>query len=77
MQAFFGALTGRRAKKGVVITTSSFTREALEFGRQVADNVVLIDGTRLATLMIECGVGVTHYRVIRLPRVDGDYFETE
>jgi restriction system protein len=77
VQAFFGALSGRRARKGVFITTSSFTREAREFGRQIAESVVLIDGARLATLMIEHGVGVTHYRLLRLPRVDGDYFDPE
>jgi restriction system protein len=73
VQGFFGALGGRRAKKGVFITTSSFTREAREFGEQISDSVVLIDGPRLASLLIEHGVGVTH-RVIRLPRIDGDYF---
>jgi len=77
VQGFFGALSGRRARKGVFITTSSFTREAREFGRQIAESVVLIDGQRVATLMIENGVGVTHYRVLRLPRVDGDYFDAE
>ena len=45
------------------ITTSTFTWEAREFGRQIAESVVLIDGARLAGLMIEHGVGVTHYRV--------------
>ncbi len=77
VQAFFGALSGRRARKGVFITTSTFTREAREFGRQIAESVVLIDGARLASLMIEHGVGVTHYRVVRLPRVDTDYFGVE
>lgn len=76
VQAFFGALAGRRARKGVFITTSSFTREAKEYGEQIAENVVLIDGARLTRLMIENGVGVAHYRVVRLPRVDQDYFET-
>jgi len=75
LQAFYGALAGRRARKGVFITTSSFTREARDFASQVADNIVLIDGPRLTSLMIEHGVGVTHYRVLRLPRVDGDYFD--
>ena len=75
VQAFYGALAGRRARKGVFITTSSFTREARDFASQVADNIVLIDGPRLTSLMIEHGVGVTHYRVLRLPRVDGDYFD--
>jgi len=77
VQAFFGALSGRRARKGVFITTSTFTREARDFGRQITESVVLIDGARLADLMIEHGVGVTHYRVLRLPRVDGDYFDAE
>lgn len=75
VQGFFGALAGRRAKKGVFITTSSFTRDALDYGVQVSENVVLIDGAKLTSLMIEYGVGVTHSREIRLPRVDGDYFE--
>jgi restriction system protein len=75
VQAFFGALAGRRAKKGVFITASSFSREARDFGEQLSESIVLIDGARLTSLMIEYGVGVTHYRVIRLPRVDGDYFE--
>jgi restriction system protein len=77
LQAFFGALAGRRAKKGVFITTSSFTREAREFGERVADGIVLIDGQRLASLMIEHAIGVTHYRIVRIPRVDGDYFDVE
>jgi restriction system protein len=77
VQAFYGALAGRRARKGVFITTSSFTREARDFASQVADNIVLIDGPRLTSLMIEHGVGVTHYRVLRLPKIDGDYFDDD
>ncbi len=76
VQAFFGALAGRRARKGVFITTSSFTREAKEYGDQMGENVVLIDGAKLTRLMIENGVAVTHYRTVRLPRVDPDYFDT-
>lgn len=77
VQGFYGALAGRRARKGVFITTSSFTGEAREFASQVADSIVLIDGARLTWLMIEHGVGVTHYRVVRLPRVDEDYFDAD
>lgn len=77
IQAFFGALAGRRAKKGVFITTSSFTREARDFEGQASENVVLIDGVRLTSLMIDHGVGVTHYRTVRLPKIDGDYFDSE
>lgn len=77
VQAFYGALAGRRARKGVFITTSSFTREAREFASQVAERIVLIDGNRLTSLMIEHGVGVSHYRVLRLPKVDDDYFNAD
>lgn len=77
VQAFYGALAGRRARKGVFITTSSFTRDAREFANQVAESIVLIDGTRLTSLMIEHGVGVSHYRVLRLPKVDDDYFDAD
>jgi len=77
VQAFVGAIAGRRAKKGVFITTSNFTREAREYGNRMSEQVVLIDGKRLTQLMIEYGVGVTHYRVLRLPRIDGDYFDAE
>jgi restriction system protein len=77
IQAFYGALAARRAKRGVFITTSTFTREARDFEGHVAEAVVLIDGARLTNLMIEHGVGVTHYRTLHLPRVDMDYFELD
>jgi restriction system protein len=74
VQAFYGALAGRRAKKGVLITTSTFTRDARDFAEQVSDSIVLVDGPRLTALMIDYGIGVTHYQTIRIPRIDGDYF---
>jgi restriction system protein len=74
LQAFFGALAGRRAKKGVFITTSTFTREASEFAEHVSDSMVLVDGERLANLMIEHGVGVSH-KALKLAIVDNDYFD--
>jgi restriction system protein len=72
VQAFYGALAGQRAKKGVFITTSTFSAQAVEFAKSV--DVVLVDGARLTSLMIEHGVGVTH-RTVRVPKVDSDYFE--
>jgi len=75
VQAFYGALAGRRARKGVLITTSTFTRDAQAFAGQVSESIVLIDGRRLTQLMIEHGVGVSHYRSFRLPRVDEEYFD--
>jgi restriction system protein len=51
------------------------TNDARGFGEQMAETIVLIDGPRLTSLMIEHGVGVTHYRSLRIPRVDDDYFD--
>jgi restriction system protein len=73
VQGFFGALAGNRARKGVFITTSGFTNQALDYARSV-EGIVLIDGARLTSLMIEHGVGVTH-RAVQVPKVDSDYFE--
>jgi restriction system protein len=72
VQAFYGALAGQWATKGVVIPTSSFPPQAVEFVQSV-ERIVLIDGARLTALMIEHGVGVSH-RVAKVPKVDGDYF---
>ena len=74
IQSFFGALAGHRASKGVFLTSSSFTKDARAYASQVSDSLVLVDGQRLATLMIEQGVGVSH-RVLKISQVDRDYFE--
>jgi restriction system protein len=73
VQAFYGALAGQRANRGVFITTSSFSIQAIEFAGSV-ERVVLVDGRKLADLMIEFEVGVTS-RSVRIPKVDSDYFE--
>jgi restriction system protein len=73
VQGFYGALAGQRANKGVFITTSTFTQQAIEFARSV-ERIVLVDGARLAALMIDHGVGVSH-RLVRVPKLDTDYFE--
>ncbi len=75
IQGFYGALAGRRATKGVFITTSDFTDDAIEFADKV-ERIVLVDGARLGALMIEHGVGVQH-KTLRVPKVDGDYFDEE
>ena len=74
LQSFFGALAGRKANKGVFITTSGFTREAREFALAVSDSIVLVNGARLTELMIEHGVGVSH-KPLKIAKVDSDYFE--
>lgn len=75
LQAFYGALAGQKAKKGVFITTSGYTPQALDFAKSV-EGIVLIDGPRLAGLMIDYELGVTA-RTVKIPKIDGDYFDEE
>ena len=75
IQKFAGALQGQRATKGVFITTSSFSREAEDFAGNISSKIILIDGERLAELMIDHNVGVAPVGVYELKRIDSDYFE--
>jgi restriction system protein len=75
IQSFVGALAGQQANKGVFITTSDFGQNAIDYARSVPQKVILIDGERLAELMIEHNIGVTTTRTISLKRIDSDYFE--
>ncbi|MDB5928306.1 MAG: restriction endonuclease [Polaromonas sp.] len=75
LQAFYGALAGQKAKKGVFITTSYYSAQAQDFVKSV-DGIVLIDGTRLAELMIECEVGI-QVQTVKIPKVDRDFFDEE
>jgi restriction system protein len=77
IQGFVGALHGQRARKGIFITTSSFTKEAREYAASVETRVVLVDGPQLAQLMIERDVGVTTIARYSIKRVDSDFFEGE
>ena len=77
IQKFFGALHGKRASKGVFITTSSFTADAAAYAEGVTPRVILVDGKRLARLMIDHNVGVTSYRKYEIKRIDSDYFAGE
>ena len=72
---FVGALAGKKASKGVFITTSDFNANATDYAQTVPQKVILINGPRLAELMIEHGIGVTTTRTIELKRIDSDYFE--
>ncbi len=69
-----GALAQHHAKKGVFITTSSFTTEAKGYVKGIDSKVVLIDGDELAKLMIDNGVGVSRDSVYELKKIDSDYF---
>lgn len=72
IQGFYGALAGQRANKGVFITTSAFTSQAVDFARSI-EGIVLVDGKMLAGLMMDYEVGVSAQR-ISIPAVDSDYF---
>lgn len=74
VQKFAGALQGQRARKGIMITTSSFTREAQDFAAKIDSKVVLIDGAKLAQLMIDFDLGVAPMANYEIKRLDSDYF---
>ncbi len=74
IQKFAGALQGNRARKGIFITTSSFTREAVEYATLIDTKIILIDGTRLADFMIEHNVGASTVATYEVKRIDSDYF---
>lgn len=75
LQAFYGALAGQKAKRGVFITTSGFTPQAVDFVGSV-EGIVIVDGNRLVGLMIDNEVGVSS-RILRVPSVDSDYFDED
>lgn len=75
IQAFVGALHGQQANQGVFITTSRFSSGARQYADSVPTRVVLIDGPRLAALMIRYGVGVQVSRTVKIVEVDEDFFE--
>ncbi len=77
VQSFAGALDMKRAKKGVFITTSKFSREALEFVSLIEKKIVLIDGQRLADLMIKHNLGVTVKDTYQIKTLDTDFFSED
>lgn len=77
LQKFVGALAGQGAKKGIFITTSSFTKDALEYGPRNETKIVLIDGEQLAQYMIDYNLGVSSVNNYEVKRIDSDYFGEE
>ena len=77
IQKFAGALQGQRARKGVFITTSSFTKEALEYVSLIESKIILIDGEKLASLMAEYNVGATVVGKYEVKKIDSDYFDED
>jgi restriction system protein len=74
VQTFAGSLEGQRARKGILITTSQFSREARDYVERIEKKIVLIDGQQLAQLMIDHNVGVAEVETYTVKRVDLDYF---
>ncbi len=77
VQKFVGALEGKRAKKGVFLTTSTFTTHALKFTQQINAKVILIDGEQIAQYMIDFDVGVSRETLYEIKKIDLDFFEGE
>lgn len=77
VQAFVGSLEGHRAQKGVFITTSKFSPDAVEYVSRIGKKIVLIDGHFLSELMIDHGLGVTSVASYSVQKIDSDYFSEE
>ena len=77
IQKFVGALTGQRAKKGLFITTATFSADAEDYVSRIDAKVVLIDGETLAQLMIDHNVGVSTVGAYEIKKIDSDYFAEE
>ena len=77
IQKFAGALQGQRARKGVFITTSYFTKEAHEYAALIETKIILIDGEHLSRLMVEHNIGVSTVGLYEVKKLDSDYFDNE
>ncbi len=77
IQKFAGALQGQRAKKGVFITTSDFSKDAHEYASKIETKIVLIDGEQLTQYMIDFNIGVTPVANYEIKRIDSDYFSED
>jgi len=77
IQKFAGALQGQRARKGIFITTSNFSKEAIEYVTKIDTKIILIDGDQLAQYMIDNDVGVSPVAKYEVKKIDLDYFTDE
>ena len=78
IQKFAGALMGKGASRGLFITTSHFSKAAYDFvGKHLSARIVLIDGEKLAQLMIKYGFGVSTVHSYEIKQIDGDYFSDQ
>lgn len=77
VQKFAGALQGQRARKGIMITTSAFSKEAHDYASRIENKIVLIDGEQLAQLMIDHALGVSSVALFEVKKLDSDYFSEQ
>jgi restriction system protein len=77
VQAFAGSLEGFRARKGVIITTSSFSKEAIDYVTRIEKKIILIDGKMLSELMVEHNVGAVEKDKFIIKKIDLDYFNED
>ncbi len=75
IQQFAGALQGQKARRGIFITTSDFSKAAADYARSIESSIVLVDGRMLAELMMDHDVGVTLETSYEVKRIDSDYFD--
>lgn len=75
IQRFVGALQGKKARKGIFIATSDFSKRARDYASAIESNVVLVDGETLAGLMIDYDIGTTVESSYEIKRADSDYFD--
>ena len=74
IQKFAGALQGQRARKGIFITKSNFSKDAIDYTKNIDSKIILIDGNQLSELMIENNVGVSPISAYEVKKIDSDYF---
>jgi len=77
VQAFAGSLEGKRARKGVMITTSSFSHDARSYVNQIEKRIVLVDGESLVDYMMDYGIGVSTAKTYTTQKIDSDYFDED
>jgi len=77
IQKFAGALLGKKAKKGIFITTSKFSESAIIYAKNIENKIILIDGDQLTRYMIENNIGVSEVASYSIKKIDLDYFIEE
>lgn len=76
IQKFVGALEGKKAKKGVFITTTGFSKEARDYANTVKSEIAILDGPTIAGLMFDNDLGVSVERELKIKKIDTDYFDS-